>query len=501
MPSKITDQRFILRSCVRRYDARNVATLYLEELKAAMRGRFAWLGAGVVLLGVGAGATIGTQDTWLDGYGVIAYFLVPLAFIPFAAGAIASPRANRFVENVFTTPVDRGEWFVVKVLVLFTLAVAYYVSLVPMMLVYIAHVGVPPLLTKLLLWAPGLLVASIAVGVLVGVLFIGRSIAAPAATGMGLVLLYAGFVPLQELMVARGNGATRMGIATLVSPAVLLKNALGFTIAIGSLPATTTGTWMSIVGIVVGALVLATWTFLRAQGVETWEASPRQRAIVGSALLAIAVSPVALADRNYDRPAPPVSNAPPIRALFARGSGSIAMSAPGGPMPVRCCNTILNRDTSPIGIDEDTRRDVFVLLPVDVSQRIADLHIQVTGDAGLTVMPDAAAIAQAADHLETRAYADQSGPPAPDGHRITNGWVVRIPVTLRPSHPWDIGGVRYPLDIKMTYRVDGGMVQTFTGRAAVEAEVSSAVAEMSAVSSILPACCFIAAFVRWRRTR
>jgi hypothetical protein len=302
-------------------------------------------------------------------------------------------------------------------------------------------------------------------------------------------------------MVARGNGATRMGIATLVSPAVLLKNALGFTIAIGSVPATTTGTWISLVGVVVGALVLATWVFLRAQGVETWEASPRQRAIVGSALLGIAVLPIVLADRNYDRPPPPVSNAPPIRALFARGSGSIAMSAPGGPMPVRCCNTILNRDTSPIGIDEDTRRDVFVLLPVDVRQRIADLHIQVTGDAGLTATPDGATIARAADHLETRAYPDQSGPPAPDGHRITKGWVVRIPVTLRPTHPWDIGGVRYPLDIKMTYYVDGGTVQTFTGRAAVEAEVSSAVAEMGAVSAILPACCFIAAFVRWRRTR
>ena len=85
-----------------------------------MRGRFAWLGAAVVLLGVGAGATIGTQDTWLDGYGVIAYVLVPLAFIPFAAGAMASPRANRFVENVVTTPVDRRDWFLAKVVVLFT---------------------------------------------------------------------------------------------------------------------------------------------------------------------------------------------------------------------------------------------------------------------------------------------------------------------------------------------------------------------------------------------
>ena len=63
----------------------HVATVYVEELKATMRGRFAWLGAGVVLLAVGAVATVGTQDTWLDGYGVIAYFLVPLAFVPLAA--------------------------------------------------------------------------------------------------------------------------------------------------------------------------------------------------------------------------------------------------------------------------------------------------------------------------------------------------------------------------------------------------------------------------------
>jgi hypothetical protein len=57
-------------------------TLYNEELRAVVRGRFAWLGAGVVLLSVGALAAISTQDTWLDGYRVIAYFLAPLAFIP-----------------------------------------------------------------------------------------------------------------------------------------------------------------------------------------------------------------------------------------------------------------------------------------------------------------------------------------------------------------------------------------------------------------------------------
>src|SRR3977135_2060215 len=92
----------------------SVGTLYVEELKATMRGRFHWLSAGVILLAVGGLATVATQDTWLDGYGIIAYCLVPLTFIPFAAGAIAGPRANRFVESVFTAPVARRPWLFAK---------------------------------------------------------------------------------------------------------------------------------------------------------------------------------------------------------------------------------------------------------------------------------------------------------------------------------------------------------------------------------------------------
>src|SRR6516162_6524952 len=101
-----------------------IATLYVAELRATMRGRFAWLGAGVILFAVGCVATVGTQDTWLDGYGIIAYFLVPLAFIPLAAVFLASPRVNRFVESVFTAPVERGEWLTAKIFVLATIAAA-----------------------------------------------------------------------------------------------------------------------------------------------------------------------------------------------------------------------------------------------------------------------------------------------------------------------------------------------------------------------------------------
>jgi hypothetical protein len=481
----------------------SIGTLYIEELRATMRGRFALVGAGVILLAVGCVATVGTQDTWLDGYGIIAYFLVPLAFIPLAAVFLASPRANRFVESVFTAPVERRDWLAAKILVLVTTAAAYYAALVPMVLVYTHHVGAPLLLQKLLIWAPCLLLASIAVGTLIGVLFIGQSIAAPAATGVGILLAYAGFVPLQELLVAQGNGATRTGHLTLLSPAVLLKNAFGFTLAVGSIPATTTRTWISLLAVVIGALALAVWAFLRAQGVETWEASWGQRWTIALGIVLIVVLPVLLADTNYDKPAPHGTNAPSIQRLFARAGSSLALTQPGGQPPARCCSTILNRDEwPPLGTDEPTRRDLLVLLPVDSMQRVTDVHIQVVGENGLEASGDPAALAPAPEALEKHSYANDLGPPAADGHHVVTGWVARVPVTLIPRQPWDIGGVRYPLRVTATYRVEGETaMRTFSSRAAIDAQVSKAIYEMGAASLILPLVCFGAAFKRWRRTR
>ncbi len=479
--------------------ASSVLTLYAEELKAAMRGRFAWLGAAVVLLAVGALATVGTQDTWLDGYGIIAYGLVPLAFVPLAAGAIASPRANRFVESVFTAPVDRRDWLLAKLLVLITFAAAYYVALVPMMLVYTWHVGVPPLLGKFLIWTPGLLLASIAVGSLVGVLFIGPSIAAPAATGMGVLLAYAGLIPLQELMVAQGNGATRTGHLTLLSPAVLLKNALGFTLVASSIPATTTKTWICLLAIVGGAFALASWVFLRAQGVETWEASRRQRWTITVAIVSMALLPVVLADTNYDVAAPPATGAPAIRGLFARAGGSMTFVPPGGGPPRRCCSTILNRDAWPLGTGRPTSGDLLLFLPEEASHRISGFRVEVTGENGLEATVDRGAPGRGAQ-LETRTYPPDTGPAASDGHRVTTGWVARVPVTLVPTKPWDIGGDRYPLGVTATYDVDG-QSRSFSARGAVNAEVGSAIYEMGLASLVLPLFCLGAAILRWRRTR
>jgi ABC-type transport system involved in multi-copper enzyme maturation permease subunit len=482
--------------------ARQVWTLYVEELKATMRGRFAWLGAAVILLAVGGLATVGTQDTWLDGYGIIAYVLVPLTFIPLTAGAIASPRANRFVENVFTAPVERRDWLIAKLLVLLTLAAAYYGALVPMMLVYIYHVGLPPLLGHFLIFAPGMLVASIAIGMLIGVLFIGRSIAAPVATGMGVLLAYAGLVPLQELLVAQGNGSTRSGHLTLASPAVLFKNALGFTLVANSIPATTTLTWIGLLLVVIGACALGVWVFLHTQGVETWETTLGQRWTIAATIVALVLLPVMSADTNYDTPAPHANSAPAIPGLFARAGTSVALAPPGGQPPARCCSTLLNRDAASFGTDERTRQDLLLFLPVDADERVTDLRIQIAGGSGLEATPDPNALVDAAQHLETRTYANDLGPAAPDGHHVVNGWVARIPIVLNPTKPWDIGGNRYPLNVTATYHLAGdSLTHTISARGAVEAQVSHAIYEMGAASALLPFCCLGAAIRRWRRTR
>jgi hypothetical protein len=320
---------------------------------------------------------------------------------------------------------------------------------------------------------------------------------------MGVLLMYAGLVPLQELLVAQGNGTTRTGHLTLLSPAVLLKNALGFTLVAGSIPATTLSTWIALLVVVTGSFALAAWVFLHAQGVETWEATGGQRWMIALAIAGIALAPVGLADTDYDKPAPSANNAPAVRGLFARAGSSLALTTRGGRLPERCCSTILNRDEwPPLGTDELTARDLVILLPVDTGQRVTDMHVEIAGENGLEATADPDTLVDLERHLERRTYANDLGPATADGRHIETGWIARVPVTLRPTNPWDIGGDRYPLNVTATYHVEGDeRTRTLSARGAVDAQVSRAIYEMALASGVLPFMCLVAALVRWWRTR
>jgi hypothetical protein len=155
-----------------------------------------------------------------------------------------------------------------------------------------------------------------------------------------------------------------------------------------------------------------------------------------------------------------------------------------------------------MGTDERTGRDLLLLLPVETTKRVTNLRTKIAGEAGLDVTADAGALVQAAPHLEMRTYANDSGPAAADGHHVVTGWIARIPVTLNPTKPWDIGGDRYPLTVTATYEVAGdSQPRTFSARAAIDAQVSSAIYEMGLTATILPLICIAAALIRWRRTR
>jgi hypothetical protein len=129
-------------------------------------------------------------------------------------------------------------------------------------------------------------------------------------------------------------------------------------------------------------------------------------------------------------------------------------------------------------------------------------HIQVAGESGLLAAADPTALAPASEALETRTYLPDFGPAASDGHHIVKGWIARVPVTLTPTKPWDIGGDRYPLRLTATYSVSGdAQPRTFSARAAVDAQVGNAIYEMGIASAFLPLICFGAAFRRWRQTK
>ena len=139
---------------------------------------------------------------------------------------------------------------------------------------------------------------------------------------------------------------------------------------------------------------------------------------------------------------------------------------------------------------------------MDASQHVTDLRIQIVGENGLDAAADPNALADVTQHLETRTYTNDFGPATADGHHIGTGWIARVPVTLDPTNPWDIGGDRYPINLTATYHVEGeSQTRTLSARGAIDAQVSSAIYEMAAASALLPFICLVAALTRWWHTR
>jgi hypothetical protein len=191
-----------------------------------------------------------------------------------------------------------------------------------------------------------------------------------------------------------------------------------------------------------------------------------------------------------------------MRGIFTRAEMLATLVDPGGKMPRRCCSPMLTWHSGPLSTDRQTPQDLLLFLPVDASARITNLHVKVTGEDGLEVSGDASTLDQIAPHLEPRYYPNDSGPTATDGHHVADGWVARVPITLDPTKPWDIGGDRYPVTIAASYQVAGeDHPRTMLLHGAIEAQVRGCVLQMGLAGSFFPLLCLGAGFVRWRKTR
>jgi hypothetical protein len=218
-------------------------------------------------------------------------------------------------------------------------------------------------------------------------------------------------------------------------------------------------------------------TWLDGYGIIAYGLVPRQRWTIAIAMVGLGLMPSIFADTNYDLHAPRQTNAPAIRGLFSRVGSTLALVRPGAQAPAMCCSTILNRDeimAMPTG--EETRRDLLVLLPVDAGSRITDLHIQLVGENGLQVTTPGGRAADDLSHqLEQRTYRNDLGPVDAAGRRIVTGWVARVPVILNPTKPLDIGGNRYPLTVKASFRIAGDAApHASIARAAAPTPITSA---------------------------
>lgn len=441
--------------------------LYLEEMKGLARGRFGFAGAAVVALALGLLAILlSGEGDGTTGFHVLAYGILPLLFGPLAASSIASPRANRFVEALFTAPVTRGRWLTAKLLALLTVGAAYLVLTLPFIGVAHLTIGVHDDTWAFLLMGACGIVFAIALGLFAGVSFPGRSAAAPASLAGGALVL--SFFAIPVLSTALQAALPSEGLIRVLhlSPHVLAMEAVQLPFdPYQPTPAHPERSALAFGLVVAGLLALAYRAFLRDQGIDAWEASPARRAALALAATMLLLSPVAVASAKYD----PADEVDRIHLPFPNGAAPTAaahVARPGESAALVDFGDFwagMGRGDRSLEANRENARDLLVALPVPAGVALLDVEVRLEGTNGLAV----------AENAVWRA-ARIEGEPAtfPGG---TAGQAIRVPVSLLPDDARGYTSNFYGLQVNLTYRAEGN--ETLREGAAfipVHAEISGA---------------------------
>lgn len=409
------------------------------------------------------------------------------------AARIASSRSTRFVESLYTTPLEAHTWLAAQALVgLFLGALVIAVHL-PFIALYSALVGPPHMVGPVLAAAAAMAVCSVALGLFFGVV-VGQ--AGPgAAAGLAGGFAFASFFGLILHGIAADPGPLSgmdafLVRVTAISPLALAVDAAGidiFRLAV-------TDWWRPVLGLTVFTLGLgaAAWfSYVRLQSPLGWE--PRRGRLAVVALVAVALLvPVATAAVTFRE-----VDAPRSFVLEPGDHTRVAFVRPGEPITDEQFTLRSLLTWSSLVHGRDNQLDALVMLVVPPDTVVRGVTIQVTGSPDIAVVagggrtiPDGRPDGEARMHNALEGVSENG----------TLRPVYRVPVTVRPLQADALLESPGLVEVRTTFQADGRTLGSHD-RVTLHATVPGASVAMLAAGAPVPLLALGAAVNRRIRTR
>ena len=424
--------------------------VYVEELRALPRGRFALAGAASLAAFVAFLAVVisATSNSGLWGFGIFVHLVLPTAFAAFSATQVSGARASRFVQPLFTTPLRKSTWLAAKVLVALTLGGLYILATLPFYAVAELHVGLSEAMKDFVLIGAGLIVFGVALGTFLGVAFTGRSVAAPVSVAILFMVtsVLAGMYSGTMLAAPEGTSAAAQRLAHL-SPVVLLADATDLYEAQGYLAGDPMRSLALYALEVVGFLTLAFRIFLRHQGIEGWESGGARRSGILALAALLVVTPIAAADVDY-KPIDESNTMPTMVAPETHGA-AVAILPRGGDASKANFDFFGGTYERPLEVSVENEVDLLVALPVDADATLYNVTVRLEGRRGLAFVTEPNLTYEALSGLETVTVRNPM-----IGGPSWQGVVLRILATILPADPTDLSMNIYGIEATVTYRVN-----------------------------------------------
>ncbi len=469
--------------------------VYLQELRGLARGRLVWFGlfglwAFFALLMIGPGLQAHTLPDALFAI----YLLVPSGFATFAALQFAGPRSNRFVQAVFTTPVRESSYFLAKLAVLFTVAGFYYLATAPFLVLHWLFVGFPAVYLSYMFAGVLLILFALAYGTLVGVIFVGRSLAAPVTLSLLPFLALLAYPMLWDIPAMDSD---RTLWQSLIVRFLHLNPQIGVVEGFG-LPSfflSPEDPWRSLLFLGLSTLglgVLAAWIFLRHQSVETWKDTSGARTAVLLVALIVLLMPVFAPAMSYAEP----EGASQIQVSSGDTEGALFVEPGTVPDRESVRFSLAWNDPYRLQIGRSTPAELFLLFEAPRGDWApVDVQVTAVGSAGLEVR---GADGGRFDFSTTE----------PAGSWTSRSLVARIPVQVEVTRGEALQFSEYPVTVWTNMTVvnegdDEGSSMDIAGDYSFTAvgEVPGAYLKAVAAGSVVPLVFLTMGIVRESRRR